>query len=309
MKVHYSAISATLMANLLAIGFSGAAYAQDIEAPPAISFSVPNVFRCGANISWSQLTDWKGKRDKCGEGTLYTVIGEVPDLPYGYIKGSIVAPEDNNRNLEVYGGYKHPINNHQFEVGFCIDTREANRPIKIQAYKENNKPYGPPCKVQIQGGILQPQPTESLDMAKEVKYADHGRIDFIQDHRERNLVFWRSNGWIDADLSSQFDITQFPVLRIEYNAPYACSIYLELKNDSDQALIQSTRQSGISKYKVDLPPSKSRRVIDLSDYILPEVMNKKVQFIAFSDPTGDVTITSLKFTKRTEDFSIPVYRP
>jgi hypothetical protein len=155
MKRYHVVLGAVLMAGLIAGGFSQTYAQQETTSPAAsqassIKFVTPASFQCGAKVSWSTLSAWKGESGKCGaEGALYTVVGEVPTVAEGYIEGKLIVPEIKDKEYEAYEGAKHNIVKHRFEVAFCITTREADRPIKIQAYNNDKQAQGPLCEVTL----------------------------------------------------------------------------------------------------------------------------------------------------------------
>jgi hypothetical protein len=120
-----------------------------------IHFLTPSVFKCGANVSWTKLTEWKGEGGKCGNGLLYTVVGEVTAVKEGYIKAKIIVPEDNDKEWAPYNGEVQDINNKKFELQFCITTKSSTRPIWFQAYSKDGKKIGSKCTVTLVGVQLE----------------------------------------------------------------------------------------------------------------------------------------------------------
>ena len=145
--------TALIAGAILHVAYSGAAFSQG-SAIPAIDFSKPSAFQCDANVPWSMLTDWQGKPGECGQGRLYTVTGKVPGVENGFVKAKIVVPEDNNKEWSAFNGDTHRIISHNFEVGFCITTTMADRPIRIQAYSQDGKKHGDRCTVTLVGSSL-----------------------------------------------------------------------------------------------------------------------------------------------------------
>ncbi|MFA6055585.1 MAG: hypothetical protein WC769_09440 [Thermodesulfovibrionales bacterium] len=126
---------------------------QFIDVP--IQFLTPSVFKCGKNVSWDKLTEWKGLSGKCGDGLLYTVVGEVNAVEEGYIKAKIIVPEDKNKEWAPYNGEVQDINNKKFEIQFCITTKSSTRPFWFQAYSKDKQKIGSKCTVTVVGVQLE----------------------------------------------------------------------------------------------------------------------------------------------------------
>ncbi len=118
---------------------------------PSIMFSNPRSFKCGDSIPWTSLSDWTGVAGVCGQGLLYTVAGTVPHVREGFVKAWIVVPEDNNKKWSAYNGERHAIVNSRFEVQFCITTKQATRPILIQAHTREGQVSGNECSITLVG--------------------------------------------------------------------------------------------------------------------------------------------------------------
>jgi hypothetical protein len=154
MKLDKFACSIALLAGLLVAGYSTLIYAQEQGELP-IQFSTPENFQCGVNVSWSTLSNWIGEGNRCGQGLLYTVVGETPNLKDGLIKATIIVPEDDNKECAAYKGEVHKIINYKFEVSFCINTKLSPRPIRLQAYTEDGKKHGQRCDITLTGVTLE----------------------------------------------------------------------------------------------------------------------------------------------------------
>lgn len=139
---------------ILTFGNTEVVQSQEVTNDP-IQFSTPQAFKCGENISWSMLTGWRGLSGKCGNGLLYTVVGEVDAVKEGYIKAKIVVPEDNNREWAPFNGEVQEISNKRFEIQFCITTKISTRPIWFQAYSKDGKKVGGKCTVTLVGVQLE----------------------------------------------------------------------------------------------------------------------------------------------------------
>jgi hypothetical protein len=122
---------------------------SEVLTDNSIRFSTPSVFKCGENISWGSLPNWIGEGGKCGNGLLYTVVGEVKAVRDGKIKAKIVVPEDNDREWNPYNGETQNIRNNKFEVKFCITTKASARPLWFQAYSKDGKEIGHKCTVTL----------------------------------------------------------------------------------------------------------------------------------------------------------------
>lgn len=152
MKVIVSVI--TLAILILTLGSAEVVQSQEGVNVP-IQFSMPQTFKCEENISWSKLTGWRGLSGKCGNGLLYTVVGELDSVKEGYIKAKIVIPEDNNREWTPFNGEVQEITNKRFEIQFCITTKSSTRPIWFQAYSKDGKKVGGKCTVTLVGVQLE----------------------------------------------------------------------------------------------------------------------------------------------------------
>jgi hypothetical protein len=126
------------------------AQSQELANAP-IRFITPDVFSCGANIPWSRVLTWSGEEGQCGAGLLYRIVGEVPAVRDGYIKGKIIIPEVNNKEWAPYNGEVQTIINNKFEIQFCITTRNATRPIRLQVYAQNGDKIGDSCTITLVG--------------------------------------------------------------------------------------------------------------------------------------------------------------
>ncbi len=154
MKHWSSAIPVLFLASFILFLGNGAVVQSQELSNAAIQFLSPTVFKCGENVSWAKLTQWEGEGGKCGNGLLYTVIGEVDAVEGGYIKAKIIVPED-NKEWAPYNGEVQDINNKKFEIQFCITTKSSTRPLSFQAYSKDGKKSGSKCTVTLVGVQLE----------------------------------------------------------------------------------------------------------------------------------------------------------
>jgi hypothetical protein len=133
------------------LGSAAVAQSEQLEKEH-IQLLNPSIFKCGANIPWDQMSEWKGVSGKCGNGLLYTVIGKVDAVENGYIKAKIKVSEDkNNGEWAPFNGEAQNIINNQFEVQFCITTRSSTRSLWFQAYSKDGVKVGSRCTITLVG--------------------------------------------------------------------------------------------------------------------------------------------------------------
>lgn len=132
------------------------------------------------------------------------------------------------------------------------------------------------------------------DLVRDVQFTNNGLI--VLNQQPDRLLFHGSSGWAEGANRNPFDITRLPILRIDYHAASDCIIYLELKNGRLETLASNVTNNNMPKYQLQLPSSRSHQVFNLSRNLQRVTGNTIVTSAAFSDPTEEVTITSLKFT-------------